>query len=185
MPKGKNLFITTSIKRWEANGGCSSSQGYWGTGERPVPGHRAGWGLEHTMNTERWRKLSLVSLKKRRQIGDMTAFYSSMIRGYREDEARLLSGSYGYRMRGTGHKLEHGKFHLGTWKNQLPWGDQIPKQFFQKDRGISIFEVFKTQVDTAQSQRLSEQGTGLVDGSSGLQPQLLCDSNNSLERFSD
>lgn len=81
-----------------------------------MPGHRAGRGLEHTMNTERWRKLGLVSLKKRRQIGDMTAFYSSMIRGYREDEARLLSGSYGYGMRGTGH--------VRTW--------EIPFRYMEK-----------------------------------------------------
>lgn len=122
MPNGKNLFITTSIKRWEANGSRSPNLGYWRTGARPVQGHQAGRGLEHIMYTERQGELGLFSLMKRGQMGDITAFYSYPIRGYREDEARLFSGLYGNRMRGTGHKLEHGKFHLNTWKNKLPWG---------------------------------------------------------------
>lgn len=87
-----------------------------------MQGHQAGRGLERIMYTERWRELGLFSLKKRRQMGDLPAFcsYSEDTEILREDEARLFSGLYGNRIRGTGHKLEHREFHLDIWKNKLP-----------------------------------------------------------------
>lgn len=53
------------------------------------------------------------------QIGDLTAFCSYPMRGYREDEARLFSGSYGNRMRGAGHKLQHGKIPFRYMEKQI------------------------------------------------------------------
>ena len=39
-----------------------------------------------------------------------TAVYSYVIRGQRDDGARLFSKMHSSRMRGNVHKLEHGKF---------------------------------------------------------------------------
>lgn len=122
MPKGKNLFIMTSVTRWEANGGCCSSQEYWHTGARPVQGHRAARRLEHMMYTGRWRERGLFSREKRRKTGDLPASCSYLSRGSWEGEGRPFSDLHGNRMRDTGRRAESGQFHLETWRNTLLGG---------------------------------------------------------------
>lgn len=74
--------------------------------------------MEHTCK-ERWREPGLISLK-RRQRGDLNAFYRYAVKGYKGDEASLFSGVYGNSMRGTGHKVEHSKFQFDARKEFLP-----------------------------------------------------------------
>lgn len=91
----------------------------------PAQGHQTGRGLQNTKDMETWRALRLFSLEKRRQMRDLTAFYSSRLRGDGRDEAKLFSGSCGNRMRGPGYKRKCEKFHLDTWKTK--WARGWPK----------------------------------------------------------
>lgn len=54
--------------------------------------------------------MDLFSLQQRRQRGDVVAVYNYLIRGYRENGAKLFLEVHSGKTRYKEHKLEHEKF---------------------------------------------------------------------------
>lgn len=59
---------------------------------------------------KRLRELGLISLKKRRLIGNLIALYVFLVGRYR-DEARFFLEVHSDRVRDNKHQVQHGKLH--------------------------------------------------------------------------
>ncbi|PKU29319.1 hypothetical protein llap_20377 [Limosa lapponica baueri] len=104
-------------------------------------------GLEHVPYEERLRELGLFSLEKRRLRGDLINASKDLKGGLREDGAGLSSVVPSDRVRGNGHKLEHGKFHSNLRKNfpvrvAEPW-KRLPREGVESPS----LEIFKSFLD--------------------------------------
>lgn len=76
-------------------------------------------GLEHLPSKERLRKLGLVSLKKRRLHGKLTATFQYQKGANREAKEEFFVRNCSDRTKSYGHKLQEGKSGLGIRRNSL------------------------------------------------------------------
>ncbi|TRZ14697.1 hypothetical protein HGM15179_012401 [Zosterops borbonicus] len=74
-------------------------------GVRPEEATKMMRGLEHLSYEERLRDLGLFSLKKRHLRGNLINIHQSLMGGYREDGARLLSLVPSNRTRGNEERM--------------------------------------------------------------------------------
>ncbi|PKU38882.1 hypothetical protein llap_10813 [Limosa lapponica baueri] len=101
-------------------------------------------GLEHLPYEERLRELGLFSLEKRRLRGDLIYVYKYLKGELKDDGARFFSVVPSDRMRGNGHKLDHGKFHSNMRKNFFvvrvaePW-KRLPREGVESP-SLEIFQ---------------------------------------------
>lgn len=65
--------------------------------------------VEHTTLKKRLRDLGLFSLKKRKLRRDLITPFGYLIKGFMEDEARLISVVHSDRTRVSAQKLQHRK----------------------------------------------------------------------------
>lgn len=85
--------------------GLPGQESHWHTGASL----RGQW-LQRMTNEKRWRKLGLLSLKKRGLKGHLTAFCNNLMgSGCRENRAILFSDGDSSRKKSKGHKLEQKK----------------------------------------------------------------------------
>lgn len=102
---------------------------------------------------ERLRELGLFSLKQTRQRGDLSAVYTYLIRGQKEDGARAFLEEPDNRTRSKKSKLEHGKFWLRTRNFKffiftmtvVKYWNRLPTKVVKSPS----LEVFKTRLDRA------------------------------------
>lgn len=73
------------------------------------------------------RGSTLLSLKNRKLKWDLTADFNYIMRGYREDRARLPLEPHGDRVGGSGQKLPHVKSQLDCKKPFHCKGGQTPE----------------------------------------------------------
>lgn len=79
--------------------------------------------------------MGVFSLEKRKFSGDLVAVYNYMVKGFREDKARLFSEVHDSRTRGNKPKLKHGKFPLDIRK---PYRQKGRTATTQTDCGTAI-----------------------------------------------
>jgi len=84
--------------------------GHFGVG--PEEGHKTIRELEHLSYEERLRDLGLLSLKKRRLLGDLRAAFQCLKWAYKQAGEGLFSRACSDRKRGNGFKLKEGRFRL-------------------------------------------------------------------------
>jgi len=105
-------------------------------------------GLEHLSYEERLRKLSLLSLEKKRLRGHLRNTSKYLQGGGQEDGAKFFSVVPSDRTRGKGHKLKQRKFQLNTRKNFFPlrvtepW-PRLPREFVESPS----LEMFRPCLD--------------------------------------
>lgn len=101
--------------------------------------HRAGKAVGTHDVREKADNCFFFSLKKRTLRGDLIAVCNYLIWVYREDRARHFSEVHSDRMRGKGHKLEHGEFCLDIRKNFFSCrDDQILEDITQTGCGPPV-----------------------------------------------
>ena len=104
-------------------------------------------GLEHFVYDERLRHLTLFSLEKTE--GDLINAYKNVKDGCQEDGAGLFLAVPSDITRGSGHKLEHRKFHLNMEKNFFTL--RVTEHWKILPRDLVEFpslEIFKNHLDT-------------------------------------
>jgi len=109
-------------------------------------------GLEHLFCEERLRELGLFSLEKRKLRGDLTAAFQYMREAYKRDAEELFTRACSDRMRGSGFKLQEGRFRLDIRKKFFTVGvvrhwNRLPGEV----ANAPSLEVFKARLDGALS----------------------------------
>ena len=99
---------------------------------------------------DRLRELRLLSLKKGRIWGDLTAAFQYLKGAYKQERSQLFERENNSRTRGNGFKLKEGRFRLGVrgkffTKRVVRCWHRLPREAV----GAPSLEVFKARLDGA------------------------------------